>query len=569
MSDVADGFTLPLVKDLIAMPEFTAGDPEVMATPHALEAPVRWAHVVAGVSAPGLLDGQELVLTTGSGWPESGPALTRLLHELCDAGISALVFETGTRYVEVPAEVREVFAEREVALVVLHREVKFVQITQRIHRLILGAQNEALQAKQHVHTLFTDLGLNRSPVDYMVEQMAATMGSPIVLENTAGQVVAWSAPDTATDAREVLAHWSLGMFVPPSPTSLNLPDGHEALTRVPVEAQGTRWGTLTALPGPSHPAGRHTVLELGAIALALGRLADDSDEWLRLSAKQLFDSLLGGRYRTDTDLEVQLAAAGLPFERRTLFGMSLTGRGTFGSHASLEKAVLETALRRAIAPEGRAILAESDDDTHGTALLALVSLPTDDERITAPHSTVTDPPLATRLARELEMLVPGTTPRSWRAHLSLGVTTGDTRSPASVRGLLTSIEGVIAAGILPSSSTTGRVTTQEATRQPLTYLLRDLSGSPALQRYVDDVLGPLIEHDRLVGPGHSGDLLRVLGAYLAHPTNRSHAATQARLSRSVFYQRLELIEDLLAVDLADGVTITTLSVALMAHGIHS
>ena len=567
MTDTTEGLSMPRVQELIAMPEFVAGDPEIVATPRALEAQVRWVHVVAGMSAPGLLDGQELVLTTGSGWPESGPELARLVHQLCDAGISALVFEIGTRFADVPVEVRRVCTARDVALIVLHREVKFVQITQRIHRLILGAQNEALQAKQQVHTLFTELGLNRSPVDYMVEQIAATMDAPIVLENIAGHVVAWAAPDITTPASDVLAPWALGMFMPPSADEAAGATG--AITRVPVEARGARWGTLTALPGPHHPAGRHTVLELGAIALALGRLADDSDEWLQLSSKQLFNRLLDGRYRTDTDLEVQLAAAGLPFEARTLFGVSLTGVGEFGSHASLEKAVLETALRRAIAPEGRAIISTPDVESLGTSLLALVSLPADDDRITPPHSVVATPPLAKRLERELEMLVPGTTPNSWRAHLSLGITTGDKRVRPTVRGLLTSIEGVIAAGVLPPSSTTGRVTTQESTRQPLTYLLRDLSGSPALQRYVGDVLGPLIEHDRMVGPGHSGDLLRVLGIYLAHPTNRSQAATEARLSRSVFYQRLELIEDLLAVDLTDGTTITTLSVALMAHGLHS
>ncbi|MGO2061760.1 helix-turn-helix domain-containing protein [Leucobacter sp. UCMA 4100] len=79
----------------------------------------------------------------------------------------------------------------------------------------------------------------------------------------------------------------------------------------------------------------------------------------------------------------------------------------------------------------------------------------------------------------------------------------------------------------------------------------------------------MFDHDRGRGPGHTGDLTEVLAAYLATPTNRSLAATRARLSRSVFYQRLALIEELLGVDLSDGGTITTLTVALTAHGLHS
>lgn len=565
MSDGSAYVCLPTVRELLDLPELQAGEPEVRATERALEAGVRWAHVVAGVTSAALLDGGELLLTTGAGWPDprdehtssrAGAELTALLHELCDAGISALVFELGTRFTEVPREVVAVLAERDVALIVLHREVRFVHITQRVHRLILGAHNEALEAKSQVHTLFTELGLNRSPVDYMVEQMAAVMGAPIVLENTTGQVIAWSSPDTSVGAAEVLADWASGHFEP---------SANEGIVRVPVEAQGTRWGTLTALPGPHHPAGRTTVLELGAIALALGRLADDGDTWLDLASKQLFDTLLGGRFRTDTDLEMQLAAAGLPFEGRTLGAVSLTSVGEFGGHPTLEHAVLETALRRALAPEGRAIIA--DASTPGMTLLALVSLPATDAR--ARWEGNGDPLLASRLSRELEMLVPATTPPVWRAHLSLGVTTGDERQSASVRGLITSLEGVLTAGLVEPSATVGRVTVQEASRQPLTYLLREFAGSPALGRFIGEVLGPLIEHDRGTGPGHTGDLMRVLEAVLRHPTNRSLAASEARLSRSVLYQRIELIEDLLGADLTDGETLTTLSVALTAHAIHS
>lgn len=574
MKNAQDAHTLPLVEEILTIPEFAHAEPEIFASERARLAPVRWAHVVAGIGSSTLLDGQECVLTTGAGWPTSGPHLTHLITELCDAGMSALVFELGPHFPTAPVELRQVCESRDVALVILHREVKFVQITQRIHRRILGAQNEALQAKERVHQLFTELGLNRSPVDFMVEQIAATLSAPVVLENSAGQVITWSSPHTSTPPHEVLAPW-LGGSAPASADA----------TRVAVEAQGTRWGTLTALPGPEHPAGRQTVLELGAIALALSRLATDGDEWVQYSSKRLIDTLLTGRYRTDTDLRTQLVAGGLPFTNRTLFPLTLAGTGDFDAHVSLERAVLETALRRAIAPEGNVIITQAPlpdlTDTHHTlhaqqvSLCAIVSLPHSDRRIDfapaipAIPATPAAPTLAERFARELDMLAPTTTPQRWRAHLSLGMPTGNAGHEASVRGLLSSLEGVLAAGILAPSATIGRVSVQLAARQPLAYLLRDFSGVPSLQRYVDDVLGPLIEHDRVTGPGHSGDLVRVLGAYLAHPTNRSLAATEARLSRSVFYQRLALIEQLLRVDLADGTTITTLTVAHMAHAIHS
>jgi purine catabolism regulator len=62
-----------------------------------------------------------------------------------------------------------------------------------------------------------------------------------------------------------------------------------------------------------------------------------------------------------------------------------------------------------------------------------------------------------------------------------------------------------------------------------------------------------------------GDLLDVLGAMLAHPGNRTAAAQASHLSRSVFYQRLALIGDLLDADLDDGETLTALHLALLVR----
>ncbi|MFT4232355.1 MAG: helix-turn-helix domain-containing protein, partial [Leucobacter sp.] len=169
------------------------------------------------------------------------------------------------------------------------------------------------------------------------------------------------------------------------------------------------------------------------------------------------------------------------------------------------------------------------------------------------------PPLAARLARELDALLPDSVPAAWRAHLALGP------AGSRARGLVTSLERVRAAGLLDPAAAVGRVTVQQAEHQPLAYLVRGLAATPEVQEFAADSLGPLIAHDAASGPGHSGDLLRVLAAYLEHPANRSLAAQRARLSRSVFYQRLALIEDLLGVDLADGTVIATLAVALLAR----
>ncbi|MBL3687900.1 PucR family transcriptional regulator [Leucobacter zeae] len=564
------------VAGILALPELAAGEPELVAGARGTDREVRWAHVVAGTDALALLDGGELILTTGAGWSTEAGDLEDLAGDLVASRPAAVVLELGKSFPDAPAPLVAACDAHGIPLVVLHRRVRFVQITQRIHQRVLAVQTEALAARAEVHAMLTELGLNRSPVDYVVERLAETLDAPVVLEDSAHRVVAWSGP--GDDSEAVLDAW-----VRAHGRDFELPADWE---RVPVEAQGASWGRVTALPGPAHAAGRRTVLELGAFALALGRLADgDRDQWLELSSKQLFDTMLDGRYRRDTELATQLAAAGLPVEGRALLGATLRGTGGFGAHESLERAVLETALRRAVAPGGRVILVPDTEPDSGSAagpgagsasgsgsgsrtatgagspLLALLSFPPDDARAGAPGASGAGaPPLAARLAHELDMLLPDTTPAGWTAHLGLGAT------GRGVRSLITSLQRVRTAGGLRPAATVGRVAVQQAERQPLAYLVRGFSGAPEMQEFATAALGPLIEHDATAGPGHSGDLLRVLRAALDHPSNRSLAAQQARLSRSVFYQRIALIEDLLDVDLSDGTTIATLMVALLARG---
>ncbi len=93
-------------------------------------------------------------------------------------GSSGLVLELGTHYRYVPAVVAEAAAERGLALIVLHREVKFVALTEAVHSRIIAGQTDALRARDEVRERFTALVLRGSPADFIVHQLAQTLGRP-------------------------------------------------------------------------------------------------------------------------------------------------------------------------------------------------------------------------------------------------------------------------------------------------------------------------------------------------------------------------------------------------------
>jgi purine catabolism regulator len=102
---------------------------------------------------------------------------------------------------------------------------------------------------------------------------------------------------------------------------------------------------------------------------------------------------------------------------------------------------------------------------------------------------------------------------------------------------------------------------RRAENRPLVQLVTALRDDYRVLEHGERMLSPLIGHDL----ARSGDLLDVLEAMLAHPGNRTAAASASHLSRSVFYQRIALIEELLDVDLDDGETQTALHLALLVR----
>lgn len=521
MLTVAEALTVPSLRD--AHPEVLAGD---------LDVPVRWVHVSDSDRVAALLDGGELLLTTGAGWAGTDAALAGLVHALADADLAGIVLELGTRFAVAPPALVAACRERDLALVALEREVKFVAVTEDVHRRIIAGQVEALEERQRLHDLFTGLSLRGAAVEVVVRETARALRAPVVLEDLAHEVVVADAFDLP-DA-EALAGWT---------ERSRRRDA--AWTRVPVAARGTHWGELVALPGPPHPAGRATVLEQAATTLALSRLSDPSDAWARLRGDLLLGALLAERFVVTADIETRLAASGFPVAGRSLFAVvqgagavSVSGAASdAGAAASAGSVARAGASARGSGPVG------GEAWTHGAL---------------ATRFGPSAPTLSGQVGSERVLLVSAPQGQGLSDRMLAGLGSVAVSEPASsVDELRTALSLVRR---LARRAAPGEVL--RAGDRPLARLAAELGGDDRLRAHSARMLGPLIRHDEASG----GDLLRVLAAVVAHPANRTAAAAASHLSRSVFYQRLALIGDLLGADLDDGETLAALHLALLAHG---
>ncbi|MFT2817233.1 PucR family transcriptional regulator [Leifsonia sp. A12D58] len=534
------GGVLPTVRDILHLPLLESALPELLAGADSLERSVRWVHVNESLGAAELLNGGELLLATGVGWSTDDAALDAFADDLVRVGAAGLVLELGVRFSSVPRALVEACAARDFPLIALHREIKFVSVTEAVHSRIIADQMDALRARDQVNELFTGLSLRGSPPDYIVAQLGRTLNAPVVLEDLNHQVV---AVESLVDGDELLEGWEQRSRAAHRANQMTTTDANAnasasaapTIDIVPVEARGIRWGYLVALPGAAHPAGRSQVMQQAAVALALGRLADrDGGEWTRRGHEQALSGLIGGRYTSERGVVARLESAGMAIEGRQLSGLAIGVQpGSAATAAAL-------AAAQAIGADAVAAAHPSSDVPQ---LMVALSLP---RGIRLSENLVTS--FATRLATELGLSTPDFA-------LAIGGEAQD------VPGLLGSLDE--ASELLRRNSGAKRrgLAVLRMENRPLLRLVTALGNDPRLQAHSEQMLQPLIEHDI----ESDGDLLTVLGSFVTHPGNRTKAAAASHLSRSVFYQRIALIEDLLGVDLDDGEIISALHTALIAR----
>ena len=145
----------PTVLDVVGLPVVQAGAPEVVGTAP-LDRPVRWVHVADVPDMSNLLQGGELVLTTGQALTDDAVGV-RYLQGLAEAGAAGLFVELG-RYIDAVSPQLADAADRVgLPVVALHRQIKFVELTEAVHRSIVADQYDEVNYARHVHETFTDL----------------------------------------------------------------------------------------------------------------------------------------------------------------------------------------------------------------------------------------------------------------------------------------------------------------------------------------------------------------------------------------------------------------------------
>jgi len=546
---------LPTVADLLSLDVIRRGSPQVVAGYGGVGARVRWVHVLELADAAHLLQGGELVLTTGVALPAEPALLARYAADLASAGgagVSALAVELGRRYVgALPGVLVRAAADSGLTLIAFEREVSFVEITEAVHARIIDAQLDELRASERLHEVFTELSVSGASLDEVVRQAAALAGRPVILADLSHRVLACE-PGSADPARLLagFARRSRALASSPGRTSYDEASGW---LFTPVGARGEDWGrVILVCDGP--PGGTDTVLiERAATTLALGRLLTRHAESLdRQAHRTLITGIISQAHADPAEAAVRSRALGVPVDGRQLVAMVLRLRdpsgasGTLGVSAHARVLDIADAAAAACRAERVPSLVGTLDDARAGAMLSL-----------SPHA---DPDRVLHgLAARITERAGGSGSRPGELVIGVGAVAGSIRDVR--RSFLEASQVADVAAERPDGWPAA-----DGSGRPLFYRLADLGlrgllhllrDDPRVQTFVERELGPL-----LAEPDTS--LLDVLAAYLAAGGNKAEAAKQAHLARPTFYERLRRIERILGTDLDSAESRTSLHVALLA-----
>jgi purine catabolism regulator len=519
------------VRAALELEVFQRTEHVVLAGEDRLDGPVRWVHTGEIPDIHRFLSGQEMLLTAGLGMGHTADLQRAFVQRLAEAHAAVLVVELAGRVFDaMPAAVVDEARAVGLPLVGLRDEIPFVEASAQIHEALTELRMNRMISEEATGQAFMDLLLADEDYVGMVREVARRTGHPVVLEDVAHQMLAYSG--ATRDADETVANWDVHSRAiherhrPALRRSAAAPVARAgsfrdiaACARRPVVLRGESWGWLHLLHGATTPTPTDLrTLDRAAAAVAI-TLLSERESGARAAQRQsaLLNRLQLGDISGERFVDRALAL-GQDLRHRDLV-VIVTGRDSTGESCSDQD--LAHLLRDIGQPAVAGDIGEFD--------LAVAAIP------------------------------PG------------GTDAGTCAALAS-RGLWGGISRIVTPAALPTAIRQGRsaasVAAANAAKQLLRFddlgvlrLLVALAEGPELSRYVEDELGQLLEHDASA----THPLLPTLRAFVASGGNKAQAAEVLFVQRRTLYHRLDRLQAVLRCDLANVEVQQRLQLAVLGH----
>lgn len=154
---------------------------EIAAGKEGLKRLVKWVHIVEVTKIGNLLRGNELILSTAVAWRERKELFISILQQLIKSNAVGLCIEIGTYTKAIPHEIIAMANKAEFPIILIMKEVPFVEITQDIHTLLINRQYDMLASLEEHSKILNKKLLSINHYDEILRVIYDDLQAQIVL----------------------------------------------------------------------------------------------------------------------------------------------------------------------------------------------------------------------------------------------------------------------------------------------------------------------------------------------------------------------------------------------------
>ena len=120
-----------------------------------LDRQIRWCHIIDNPEIVRWIQGGELLLTTGYGWPEADQTSRRTIRALNGKRLAAILFDPGPFLGQIPPSVVEEAGRLDLPVLVAPRKLRFADVTEAVGRELIRRQYEMIERADRAHRQIT------------------------------------------------------------------------------------------------------------------------------------------------------------------------------------------------------------------------------------------------------------------------------------------------------------------------------------------------------------------------------------------------------------------------------
>ncbi|KIL40203.1 hypothetical protein SD70_15430 [Gordoniibacillus kamchatkensis] len=537
------------VREVLKRPLFSGA--EVVAGHNGLDRPIRWVHILEIMNIEQLIHGQELILTTGVAFKSDPGSFVSYLEQLVKRNVSCLCIELGQFIDHIPHEMVHMADCYNFPLIVFPQTVRFVDITQDLHVLIINKHHKILQDLEAISREFHRLTLSSQGVTNVLKLLQSSTKAQIVYMPVQGQpiFIPQLPPAEQTKLQEHILSKQAEL---PEAVNHAAPhvwdDAGGTLIMQPVGAMGKTWAYIAMHLTHKPQEYEFLILDSASLSIAQDLLRKRYIQERKLYAENLWvDDLLHKRLADEEQIK------------------SMTG----SKYKKLNESGFHVCLVEFDTPEQKTNSAAEDDGPESIGLhLSMMLRSLFEQYDFMPLTTLKNNRLIV-IAIDLQPLQPGKIRLEKIFHTLQRINNEQKIGPSQLligigRRCVNLInahqsyhEAVQAISLFPSVK-----------HNPLFFddlgvmqLLFNINDQSKLHAFVTNYIGKLIEHDESKG----SDLVWTLKVYLDNDQSKLIAAQKLFIVRQSLYYRLEKIKELLGEDCLLPEHRLALQVALRAY----